>query len=78
MKHQKQQHTSPSTAVDDSSSSASTNRPRNHLVTDATGPYTFTYLQYGKPCSVTVCQTAAEETWPGGALVGDFCLLMSQ
>ncbi len=44
------------------------NQPRNYLVTDATKPYTFTYLQYGKPMSITVHQTAAEDTWPGGAL----------
>jgi predicted nicotinamide N-methyase len=29
---------------------------------------TFTYKQYGKPTSVVVHQTPAEETWPGGAL----------
>ena len=49
-------------------SDSSTNRPRNHLVTDATGPYTFAYMQYGKPTSIVVHQTPAEETWPGGAL----------
>jgi hypothetical protein len=44
------------------------NRPRNFLVTDATKPYTFSYLQYGKPVSIIVHQTPEEETWPGGAL----------
>jgi predicted nicotinamide N-methyase len=44
------------------------NRPRNFLVTDATKPHIFSYLQYGKPVSITVNQTAEEETWPGGAL----------
>lgn len=44
------------------------NRPRNFLVTDATKPYTFSYLQYGKPVSIIVHQTADDETWPGGAL----------
>jgi predicted nicotinamide N-methyase len=44
------------------------NRPRNFLVTDATKPYTFSYLQYGKPVSIIVHQTAEDETWPGGAL----------
>lgn len=34
----------------------------------ATRPFVFTYLQYGKPVSITVEQTAVEETWPGGAL----------
>lgn len=46
----------------------STNRPRNHLVTDATQPFQFTYQQYGKPVTITVNQTAEEDTWPGGAL----------
>lgn len=45
-----------------------TNRPRNHLVTDATKPFQFTFNQYGKPASIVVDQTAEEETWPGGAL----------
>lgn len=44
------------------------NRPRNFLVTDATQPFTFTYLQYGKPVSITVDLTAVDETWPGGSL----------
>jgi predicted nicotinamide N-methyase len=44
------------------------NRPRNFLVTDATKPYTFSYLQYGKTLSIVVHQTAEDETWPGGAL----------
>ena len=51
-----------------SQESSDTNRPRNHLVTDATQPFTFTYQQYGKPASITVDQTPNEETWPGGAL----------
>ena len=46
----------------------STNRPRNHVVRDATTDYHFTYIQYGKPTSIIVHQTPAEETWPGGAL----------
>jgi predicted nicotinamide N-methyase len=53
------------------------NKPRNHLVTDATGPYTFTYIQYGKPESITVHQTPDEDTWPGGAL-WDIGVLLSQ
>lgn len=48
--------------------SSSTNRPRNHLVTDATQPFEFVYQQFGKPATVVVRQTPNEETWPGGAL----------
>jgi predicted nicotinamide N-methyase len=46
----------------------SLNRPRNHLVTDATKPFDFVFKQYGKPASIIVRQTPEEETWPGGAL----------
>jgi len=48
--------------------SSTTNRPRNHLVTDATKPFTFSYQQYGKPTAIVVHQTPSEHTWPGGAL----------
>ncbi len=48
--------------------SSETNRPRNFLVRDATKPFEFTFLQYGKPASIIVEQTAQDETWPGGAL----------
>ena len=48
--------------------SSSTNRPRNHLVTDATQPFEFVYQQFGKPAKVVVQQTPNEDTWPGGAL----------
>lgn len=44
------------------------NKPRNHLVTDATQPFDFTYQQFGKPAKLVVQQTPNEETWPGGAL----------
>ena len=44
------------------------NKPRNHLITDASSPYTFNYMQYGQRKSITVNQTPEEETWPGGAL----------
>jgi predicted nicotinamide N-methyase len=44
------------------------NQPRNWIVTDATRPYIFKYLQYGKPVNVEIHQTPNEETWPGGAL----------
>lgn len=46
----------------------SLNKPRNHLVTDATKPFEFVFKQYGKPASIIVNQTPDEETWPGGAL----------
>lgn len=44
------------------------NKPNNHIVKDATRPYTFQYTQYGVQKTITVNQTAEEETWPGGAL----------
>ncbi|KAL3937175.1 MAG: hypothetical protein SGBAC_007659 [Bacillariaceae sp.] len=47
---------------------STTNKPRNHLVTDATQPFDFTYQQYGKPVQIVVNQTPEEDTWPGGAL----------
>jgi predicted nicotinamide N-methyase len=56
---------------------SSINRPRNHLVTDATQPFRFTFQQYGKPKSIVVHQTPDEETWPGGAL-WDIGVLLSQ
>jgi predicted nicotinamide N-methyase len=48
--------------------STTVNQPRNWVVTDATKPYIFKYLQYGKPVCITIHQTPNEETWPGGAL----------
>ena len=51
---------------DDSSSAP--NKPRNFLVRDATKPFEFSFMQYGKPASIVVNQTAEDETWPGGAL----------
>jgi Lysine methyltransferase len=44
------------------------NRPRNLIVLDATTPVEFSFDQYGKPVVLTIHQTAAENTWPGGAL----------
>lgn len=46
----------------------STNKPRNHVVQDATSPFTFRFKQFGSQKSITVNQTADEDTWPGGAL----------
>lgn len=46
----------------------SINQPRNWVVKDATKPFDFRYMQYGTPVTLTIHQTAAEETWPGGAL----------
>jgi len=51
-----------------SSSSKEENKPRNFLVVDATIPFDFSFMQYGKPVSIVVNQTAEEETWPGGSL----------
>ena len=44
------------------------NKPRNHIVTDASSPYTFSYKQYGQQKTITVNQTPDDDTWPGGAL----------
>ena len=44
------------------------NRPRNHIVKDASSEYTFSYKQYGIAKKVSVLQTPDEDTWPGGAL----------
>ncbi|MGK3754085.1 MAG: putative nicotinamide N-methyase [Bacillariaceae sp.] len=51
-----------------SSSSTDENKPRNFLCKDATKPFEFSFLQYGKTASIVVCQTAEDETWPGGSL----------
>lgn len=63
----KQKSVSSSTEAE-SSSGSNVNRPRNFLVKDATKPFNFSFLQYGKPANITVEQTAEDETWPGGAL----------
>jgi predicted nicotinamide N-methyase len=60
-----------------SSSSSDTNRPRNHLITDATQPFGFNFSRYGLNYKVTVHQTPDEDTWPGGAL-WDLGVLLSQ
>ena len=39
------------------------NRPKNHLITDAASPFTFSFLRFGKVRSITVNQTPKEETW---------------
>jgi predicted nicotinamide N-methyase len=49
-------------------SNSYTNRPRNHLITDATEPFSFQYYRYGTKTSITVDQSPDEATWPGGAL----------
>ena len=46
-----------------SSNGAAPNRPKNHLITDATKPFTFRLLKYGREKRVTVDQTAEEATW---------------
>ena len=44
------------------------NRPRNHLLTDATEPFDFVFTRYGIATTITVHQTPDEDVWPGGAL----------
>eukprot|EP00559_Dactyliosolen_fragilissimus_P004277 CAMPEP_0184866564 /NCGR_PEP_ID=MMETSP0580-20130426/22793_1 /TAXON_ID=1118495 /ORGANISM="Dactyliosolen fragilissimus" /LENGTH=389 /DNA_ID=CAMNT_0027366303 /DNA_START=908 /DNA_END=2074 /DNA_ORIENTATION=+ len=51
-----------------STSTSEVNRPRNHLIRDATTAYEFTYMHYGQIQRVVVDQTPEEETYPGGAL----------
>lgn len=50
---------------------ASINRPKNHLIVDATKPYSFSFLKYGREEKVTVDQTAEEATWREFA--SDYC-----
>lgn len=45
-----------------------TNKPRNHLIVDASTEFTFKYRQYGTVKAITIQQTPDETTWPGGAL----------
>jgi predicted nicotinamide N-methyase len=49
-------------------SKSAANRPRNHLITDATTPFDFLFCRYGVTTTITVHQTPEEETWPGGSL----------
>ena len=51
-----------------SNETSSTNRPRNHLITDATAPFEFSFCRYGVSTTITVHQTPEEDVWPGGAL----------
>ena len=51
-----------------SSSDSGDNKPRNHLILDATKPFLFTYKRFGVASTLITHQTAAEDTWPGGAL----------
>lgn len=60
-----------------SSLSLSTNKPKNHLIKDASSPYTFQVRRYGQTTSITVRQTPEDDTWPGGAL-WDVGVLMAQ
>jgi predicted nicotinamide N-methyase len=53
------------------------NRPRNHLIKDATKPFDFLFRRYGVTTTITVHQTPDEETWPGGSL-WDCGLLLAQ
>ena len=51
-----------------SSTKESVNKPRNHLILDATKPFHFDYLRFGSRTRLTIHQTPEEDTWPGGAL----------
>lgn len=51
-----------------SSNNQECNKPRNHIVKDASSQYTFTYKQFGQTRNISVNQTPDEDTWPGGAL----------
>lgn len=51
-----------------SSSQEQCNKPRNHVVKDATSQYIFPYKQFGQMKTICVNQTPEEDTWPGGAL----------
>lgn len=67
-----------SSSTDGGNNGAGTNKPRNLLVTDANTPFTFSYSgRYHNHTSLTVHQTADEETWPGGAL-WDLGVLLAQ
>lgn len=45
------------------------NRPRNFYVTDATQPFMYSFKgRFGIQTTLTIHQSPAEETWPGGAL----------
>lgn len=56
---------------------SSTNRPRNHLITDATEPFNFAFTRYGVTTTIAVQQTPEDDVWPGGAL-WDLGVLLSQ
>lgn len=60
-----------------SKEASSTNRPRNHLITDATQPFNFSFKRYGVTTTITVHQTPDEDVWPGGAL-WDLGVLLAQ
>jgi len=60
-----------------SNAPSSANRPRNHLITDATEPFDFTFCRYGVSTTITVHQTPDEDVWPGGAL-WDLGVLLAQ
>jgi predicted nicotinamide N-methyase len=65
-------------AAREDADASTTNRPRNLLVTDATQPFTFSFVgRFGILKSVTVNQTPEEDTWPGGAL-WDLGVLLSE
>jgi len=65
--------------VTKSQKESSNNKPRNHLIKDATSPFHFIYYhqKFGKSISVTVNQTNDDDVWPGGAL-WDIGVLLSK
>jgi predicted nicotinamide N-methyase len=61
-----------------STTTSSTNQPRNLLITDATQPFTFSFRgRSAVQCTITVNQSPDELTWPGGAL-WDLGVLLSE
>jgi predicted nicotinamide N-methyase len=76
--HQKQKSAATTAVGKDTEDAPTTNCPRNLLVTDATQPFTFSFVgRFGIFTSLTVNQTPDDDTWPGGAL-WDAGVLLSQ
>jgi predicted nicotinamide N-methyase len=77
--HQQQKSVASAAATGkDAEDAPTTNCPRNLLVTDATQPFTFSFVgRFGIFTSLTVNQTPDDDTWPGGSL-WDAGVLLSQ
>jgi predicted nicotinamide N-methyase len=77
-RHQQQKSVASAAAGKDTEDTPTTNCPRNLLVTDATQPFTFSFVgRFGIFTSLTVNQTPDDDTWPGGSL-WDAGVLLSQ